>query len=166
MGIDRHREGSELSQEDGIEKWSVREECGPDRGDIQDQSGRNRHRHPFGQGNPSMQRISIAKAACLLALPFVVASIAGSDARAGDHHDGYQVSGDPAVGYAVPIQRVYQYPGVIVFQPTTPTGYAVPIQRVYQFPAPLVFQPGPELPFHARPGSWYDQYGGPSFIPR
>ena len=113
-----------------------------------------------------MQRVSIAKAARLLALPFIAASIAGSDARAGDNHDHYWISRDPSIGYAVPIQRVYQYPGVIVFQPTTPTGYAVPIQRVYQFPAPLVFQPGSEPPFHATPGSWYDQYGGPSFIPR
>ena len=96
----------------------------------------------------------------LLTLPMV------SQAVAGDHHDHYSVIQDPSIGYAVPIQRVYQYPGAIVFQPTAPYGYAMPIQRVYQFPAALVFQPGPEIPFHATAGSWYDQYGGPSFIPR
>jgi hypothetical protein len=89
-----------------------------------------------------------------------------SPALAGDHHDHYDVSKDPLIGYAVPIQHVYQYPAAFVFQPTTPWGYAVPIQRVYQFPAAFVFQPGPEVPFQAKPGSWYDQYGGPSFIPR
>jgi hypothetical protein len=89
-----------------------------------------------------------------------------SHALAGDHHDHYDVSQDPLIGYAVPIQHVYQYPAAFVFQPTTPWGYAVPIQHVYQFPAAFVFQPGPEVPFQATPGSWYDQYGGPSFIPR
>jgi hypothetical protein len=96
----------------------------------------------------------------LLTIPMV------SQAVAGDHHDHYYVSQDSSIGYTVPIQRVYQFPAAFVFQPTSPVGYAVPIQRVYQFPAAFVFQPGPEVPFHAMPGSWYDQYGGPSFIPR
>jgi hypothetical protein len=76
------------------------------------------------------------------------------------------VSEDPAVGYAVPIQRVYQFPAPFVYQPTAPYGYAMPIQRVYQFPAPFVFQPGPEIPFGGVVNSAYDQYAGPSFIPR
>jgi hypothetical protein len=113
-----------------------------------------------------MKRITIAKAAGLLALPFVAASMLGSEARAGDHHDHYWVSRDPAMGYAVPIQHVYQFPAAFVFQPTTPWGYAVPIQRVYQFPAAFVFQPGPEVPYRAAAGTSFDQYSGPSFIPR
>lgn len=88
------------------------------------------------------------------------------DARGGELQGHYWVSRDPSVGYAVPIQRVYQFPAALVFQPTAPYGYAVPLQHVYQFPASLVFQPGPELPFQAMPGPWYDQYGGPSSIPR
>jgi hypothetical protein len=88
------------------------------------------------------------------------------NARGGEWHAHYRVSRDPSVGYAVPIQRVYQFPAAVVFQPTAAYGYAVPIQHVYQFPAAMVFQPGPELPFQAMPGPWYDQYGGPSFVPR
>jgi hypothetical protein len=78
----------------------------------------------------------------------------------------YWVSHDPLVGYAVPIQRVYQYPAAFVFQPTRLDGYAVPIQRVRQFPAAIVFQPGPEPFFGGVFNSAYDQYAGPSFIPR
>jgi hypothetical protein len=113
-----------------------------------------------------MQRVLIENAAFLLALTFAAAAMWGSEVQAGDHHDGYWVSRDPSIGYAVPIQQVYQYPAPFVFQPTSPWGYAVPIQRVYQFPAVFVFQPGPEVPFQATPRSWYDQFGGPSFIPR
>src|SRR3954463_10760597 len=102
----------------------------------------------------------------LFLVPFLLTLPMVSRAVAGDHHDHYYVSQDSSIGYAVPIQHVYQYPAPFVLQPTTLWGYAVPIQRVYQFPAAFVFQPGPEVPFHATPGSWYDQYGGPSFIPR
>jgi hypothetical protein len=55
----------------------------------------------------------------------------------------------PSVGYAVPIQNVYQFPAAMVDQPTLPTGYAVPIQAVYQFPATVVNQPGAYGPFAA-----------------
>jgi hypothetical protein len=113
-----------------------------------------------------MKRVLIGKAPILLALSFVVASMSGSEARAGDHHDGYEVSRDPKIGYAVPIQHVYQHPAPFVYQPTTPWGYAVPIQRVYQFPAAFVFQPGPEVSYRVAAGTRYDQYAGPSFIPR
>jgi hypothetical protein len=88
------------------------------------------------------------------------------EAHGGDWYHAYHPSRDPSIGYAVPLQRVYQFPAALVFQPTSPDGYAVPLQRVYQFPAALVFQPGPEIPFWTLPGPWYDQYGGPSFIPR
>jgi hypothetical protein len=98
---------------------------------------------------------------------FVILAICSekpSQAEGDGHH--YWVSGDASVGYAVPIQRVYQFPAAFVFQPTAPEGYAVPIQRVYQFPAAFVFQPGPEVPFGGVFNSAYDQYAGPSFIPR
>ncbi len=89
-----------------------------------------------------------------------------SKARAGDHGDHYWVSQDPAIGYALPIQRVYQFPAVLVYQPGPPGGYTVPIQHVYQFPAALVYQPGPEIPFGGVTNSTYDQWAGPSFTPR
>jgi hypothetical protein len=57
-------------------------------------------------------------------------------------HDYNGWTNNPAVGYAVPIQAVYQFPKVIVNQPPTPSGYAVPIQSVYQFPAVIANQPG------------------------
>jgi hypothetical protein len=87
-------------------------------------------------------------------------------ADAGETCVKYRVSRDSSIGYAVPIQHVFQFPAALVFQPTSPTGYAVPIQRVHQFPAAFVFQPGPEPPFGGVFNSAYDQYAGPSFIPR
>ena len=78
----------------------------------------------------------------------------------------YRVSRDSSAGYAVPLQHVYQFPAALVFQPALPYGYAVPLQHVHQFPASLVFQPGTELPFGGVRSSAYDQYTGPSFIPR
>jgi hypothetical protein len=99
-------------------------------------------------------------------LSLALAQVMIADADAGDGCDKYWVSRDPSVGYAVPIQHVFQFPAAFVFQPTSPTGYAVPIQRVYQFPAAFVFQPGPGAPFLGGAGSTYDWYGGPSFIPR
>jgi hypothetical protein len=102
----------------------------------------------------------------LASLVYLLASSWGGSAHAGDGLGHYWVSRDPSIGYAVPIQRVYQFPAAFVFQPTAPSGYAVPIQRVYQFPAAFVFQPGPEVPFGGVFHSAYDQYAGPSFIPR
>jgi hypothetical protein len=102
--------------------------------------------------------------AVVLSILILVGSPSKSLAEGEDTH--YWVSRDPLVGYAVPIQRVYQFPAAFVFQPTTLAGYAVPIQRVPQFPAAFVFQPGPEVPFGGVFHSAYDQYAGPSFIPR
>jgi hypothetical protein len=102
----------------------------------------------------------------MLLLPLFLLPVSVTGAHAGDHHVCYQVSQDPAIGYAVAIQHVYQFPAAWVFQPTSPGGYALPIQNVYQFPAAFVFQPGAEQPFGGVMHSAYDQYAGPSFIPR
>jgi len=88
-----------------------------------------------------------------------------SKARAGDHADHCWVSQDPSIGYAVPIQHVYQFPAAFVHHPGPRGGYAVPIQHVYQFPAAFAYQSGPEIPFGGVMNSAYDQYAGPSFIP-
>jgi len=112
-----------------------------------------------------MRSVRPATLAGLLFLPLFWAPMT-SQACAGDHADHYRVSQDPSIGYAVPIQRVYQFPAAFVFQPGPRWGYAVPIQHVYQFPAAFVFQPGPEIPFGGVVHSAYDQYAGPSFIPR
>ena len=88
-----------------------------------------------------MRSVRPATMAGLLFLPLLWAPLM-SEACAGDHADHYRVSHDPSIGYAVPIQRVYQ------------------------FPAAFVFQPGPEIPFGGVVHSAYDQYAGPSFIPR
>jgi hypothetical protein len=69
---------------------------------------------------------------------------------------GHWLYKDPSVGYAVPIQTVYQFPAALVSQPTRTTGYAAPIQTVYQFPAAIVNQPGTYGPF-AAPG-WVGGY--------
>ena len=89
-----------------------------------------------------------------------------SQACAGDHGSHYWVSQDPSVGYAVPIQRAYQFPAAFVYQPGPFGCYTVPIQRVYQFPAAFVYQTGPEIPFGGVVHSAYDQWAGPSHIPR
>jgi hypothetical protein len=88
------------------------------------------------------------------------------EVRGGEGHTHCRLSSGPSNGYAVPLQRVYQFPAAMVSQPSVPIGYAVPLQHVYQFPAALVFQPGPELPFGGVWSSAYDQYAGPAFIPR
>ncbi len=87
-----------------------------------------------------MRSVRPATLAGLLFLPLLWAPMM-SKACAGDHADHYRVSQDPSIGYAVPIQHVYQ------------------------FPAALVFQPGPAIPFGGVMNSAYDQYAGPSFIP-
>ena len=112
-----------------------------------------------------MRAVRPATLAGLLFLALSWAPLMGK-ARAGDHGDHYWVSQDASIGYAVPIQRVYQFPAAFVSQPGTPGCYAVSIQHVYQFPAAFVFQPGPEIPFGGVTNSAYDQYAGPSFIPR
>jgi len=112
-----------------------------------------------------MRSVRPATLAGLLFLPHLWVPLM-SKACAGDHADHYWVSQDPSIGYAVPIQRVYQFPAAFVFQPGPRWSYTVPIQHVYQFPAAFVFQPGPEIPFGGVVHSAYDQYAGPSFIPR
>jgi hypothetical protein len=107
-----------------------------------------------------------AKMVGILAFLVLFAFVSSPGARAGGEGRHYWVSRDPSVGYAVPIQHVFQFPAVLVFQPTARTGYAVPIQHVYQFPAALVFQPGFGVPFDSPGGASYDPFGGPSFIPR
>ena len=89
-----------------------------------------------------------------------------SEACAGDHGGHYCVSQDPSIGYAAPIQRVYQFPAAFVYQPGPLGCYTVPIQRVHQFPAAFVYQPGPEIPFGGVVHYAYDQWAGPSYIPR
>jgi hypothetical protein len=124
------------------------------------------HRCFFPERNSAVPGILGARilGALLLLVLLAVCFEKPSHAEGEGHH--YWVSQDPSVGYAVPIQRVYQFPAAFVFQPTRLDGYAVPIQRVYQFPAASVFQPGPEVPFGGVLNSAYDQYAGPSFIPR
>jgi hypothetical protein len=100
----------------------------------------------------------------MLSIVVALATACASQAEGECPH--YWVSLDPEVGYAAPIQRVSQFPAASVFQPTMLAGYAVPIQHINQFPAALVFQPGPEVPFGGVFNSAYDQYAGPSFIPR
>jgi len=112
-----------------------------------------------------MRPVLTATLAGLLFLAFSWAPLM-SKACAGDHGGHYWVSQDATIGYAVPIQRVSQFPAALVFQPGPSVGYAVPIQHVYQFPAAVVFQPGPEIPYGGVTNSTYDQYAGPSFIPR
>src|SRR3954464_12459693 len=86
--------------------------------------------------------------ASTIALALLALAAASGVASAGHRHPRHQA--DPTrVGYATPIQRVYQYPGRIVDQPTSPSRYAAPIQRVYQFPAVIVNQPGAIDPFAA-----------------
>jgi hypothetical protein len=104
--------------------------------------------------------------AAVLLLPLLLMPQLMIEAHAGDHNHHYLVSQDPRIGYAVAIQHVYQFPAAFVYQPTSPYGYTVPIQRVDQFPAAFVFQPGPEPPFGGVMNSAYDQWAGPSFIPR
>src|SRR5260370_29660860 len=70
---------------------------------------------------------SIAPAVALSLL--VVVGVPGTASALGHRHHAGQGC-DARVGYAVPIQSVYQYPGVIVGPPTLPYGYAVPIQTV------------------------------------
>jgi hypothetical protein len=112
-----------------------------------------------------MRRVQLTRMA-FLPIPSLLALFMTSQASAGDECVRYRVSQDPSIGYAVPIQHVYQFPAVMVFQPGPRGGYAVPIQHVYQFPAALVFQPGSEVPFGGVVNSAYDQVTGPSFIPR
>jgi hypothetical protein len=88
------------------------------------------------------------------------------EVRGGEGPAHHRVSRDPSVGYAVPLQHVYQFPASLVFQPAAPNGYAVPLQHVYQFPASLVFQPGAELRLGGVWPSTYVQHAGPAFIPR
>jgi hypothetical protein len=82
----------------------------------------------------------------LIALSLIALIAAPGAAEAG-HQQHRKWVNDPSVGYAVPLQRVYQFPASIVDQPTSPVGYAVPLQRIYQFPASIVGQPGAIDPF-------------------
>ena len=113
-----------------------------------------------------MRPVQRARTARILTFLIVLVSIASVGALAGDEGRHYWVSHDPGLGYAVPIQHVYQFPSPLVFQPTARAGYAIPIQHVYQFPAVHVFQPGSEVPINPSAGALYDQFGGPSFMPR
>jgi hypothetical protein len=81
----------------------------------------------------------------MLALLIAVTLTPGMAAAGG--HKPHRWQNDPSVGYAVPIQAVYQFPAVIANQPTTPWGYAAPIQSVYQFPAAVANQPGARVSF-------------------
>jgi hypothetical protein len=81
----------------------------------------------------------------MLVLLIAVMLTPGTAMAGGHTHHGWR--DNPADGYTVPIQAVYQYPAVIANQPTTPSGYAAPIQSVYQFPAVMANQPGAEVSF-------------------
>jgi hypothetical protein len=113
-----------------------------------------------------MRSVRPVKPAGILAAVLVFTSIMTCRLGANEPYGHYWVSHDPSIGYAVPIQHVYQFPAAFVDQPTAPRGYAVPIQRVYQFQAPFSYRPGFEVPFGGVVYSAYDQYAGPSFIPR
>lgn len=65
---------------------------------------------------PSLRFVQSAILAGLLFLPLLWALIM-SNACAGDHGDHYWVSQDPTIGYAVSIQRVYQFSAAFVDQP-------------------------------------------------
>jgi hypothetical protein len=113
-----------------------------------------------------MRPVHIALQAGIVSLILLSFPHSMVEVRGGEVDVHYHVSRDPSVGYAVPIQHVFQFPAALVFQPAVPRGYAVPLQHVFQFPAALVFQPGRELPFGEIRESTYDQYPGPAFIPR
>jgi hypothetical protein len=87
-----------------------------------------------------LRRLTTIATASVLSLVMLVGQPATASAW-WDRHQARDVH-DAQVGYAVPIQSVYQFPAAIVYQPTQPYGYAVPIQSVYQFPAAIVYQPG------------------------
>ena len=86
------------------------------------------------------------------------------EGSAGGHRRHAGRGHGPSVGYAVPLQSVFQYPAPLVSQPTLRTGYAVPLQSVFQFPAPLISQPG-AAPFALRDTGYGPDLGG-HFVPR
>jgi hypothetical protein len=99
-------------------------------------------------------------------LLFLLSTVTTGRVRANEPYGPYFVSHDPAIGYAIPIQRVYQFPAAFVYQPVAPAGYAVAIPRLYQYQAPFSYQPPYEVPFGNVVYSAYDQWAGPSFVPR
>jgi hypothetical protein len=113
-----------------------------------------------------MQCVQFAKRAGILGLLLFLISVAAGRARANEPYGHYFLSHDPSIGYAIPIQHVYQFPAPLVYQPVAPAGYAVPIPRLFQFHAPFPYQPPYEVPFGGVVYSAYDQYAGPTFIPR
>jgi hypothetical protein len=100
---------------------------------------------PAKKGSKSMINARLGRFALVLAL-LTVAAFTPKTASAWTHYDDLWMT-DLAAGYTVPIQLVYQFPGVIVDQPTAPWGYTYPIQNIYQFPAVIANQPGSEVPF-------------------
>jgi hypothetical protein len=122
-----------------------------------------RRRDLSDQGSPFMQLVTPAQLARILAALFVfLVPIAGS-AQAGDHH--YWVSHDPAIGYAVPYQRVIQFPAVLVNQPPALGVYAMPFDATWQFRGAFFLHPGRDLRYGGSLYSVYDEFAGPSFIP-
>jgi hypothetical protein len=116
-----------------------------------------------------MRSIRFAKRAGTVGLLlFLLTSLTAGRVRANEPkpYGPYLVSHDPAIGYAVAIQHVYQFPAPFVYQPVAPAGYAVAIPRLYQYQAPFPYQPPYEVPFGGVVYSAYDQYAGPAFIPR
>src|SRR5262249_55246235 len=102
-------------------------------------------------------RVSACVAATALAGILGLALAVPAHAERHGHHRRF-VNG-PWVGYAVPLQNVYQFSAALVHQLATPPGYAWPLQNVYQFPAALVHQPQMAPPF-PMPG----QFAAPTIV--
>jgi hypothetical protein len=100
----------------------------------------------------------------VLALLVTLSLISARNALAGDGH--YWVSHDPSIGYAWPHQRVYQFPAAIVDQPAVPANCVVYFPGVIPFPGVYDYQPGPAVRVVGSIYAAYDQYAGPSSIPR
>jgi hypothetical protein len=114
----------------------------------------------FRDWSPFMRSPRRATTVVLLAAPLLLTLLAPSPTRAGDDH--YWVSHDPRIGYALPYQRVYQFPAVLVNQPPTPF-FLIPPPAPY--PAMLYYQDAPTIRAGGALFAVYDEFAGPSMIP-
>jgi hypothetical protein len=111
-----------------------------------------------------MNSAHFAKAARRLAALLAVTLAPVCSAQASDDH--YWVSHDPSIGYAVAIQRVYQFPAAFVYQPAEPVGYPMPAGYYALGWTQWGYRPGTRPYIGGSLFAVYDQYAGPSFIPR
>jgi hypothetical protein len=100
-------------------------------------------------------------ATLVLAAVLLLAFFVTLPARAGDDH--YWVHHDPSIGYALPFQRVYQFPAALVNQPPTPYGFIPPPAP---YPTVLYYQGVPTTRGGGALFAVYDEFAGPSMVPR